>query len=524
MDNHKKTFLELPALKVKQPLGEFFVISIAAKDLLAISFSEPLRYIDNSGNVKGSQRPKNEKRLKEIATYIESVEMAFPNSIILGANYTPNGMISKDESERWSVTYNENCGSYKLTIPKEIPLSAIIDGQHRLNAFQYVTKQERFDDLQLLCSVYFDLPNSYQAFLFATINSNQKKVDRSLALEQFGYNVDDEAERAWTPEKFSVFLSRKLNVDIDNSPFYQHVKVAPLDSDKLFPEGTKAQWVVSTATIVDGIDLLITSNAKRDRIIMQQSSVLTGRNRSMLKNVKDVSPLRNYFIEGKDQTVYDTITNYFNAFDNLFWGVFDDKSYIFKTVGIQAAFDVLKMILNKENSSAPQSIDFKSYLAPASKIDFADKFYQASGIGRSRIKNTIALVCGLVADSKIKKVDLPFYQNLIAGGKSNTGKDIAQWDLEAESAVTNTLEKTNWNFDSKSVSIDINDDYETIKSFSNYESFYEKLIEVAENAYNNNLPDDQEFGDQQKENFDANDVVKSCLIEYEPNLKKLGWI
>jgi DNA phosphorothioation-associated DGQHR protein 1 len=242
MDNKgENVFLEVPALKVKQPMGDFYVITISARELLDISFSEPMKYIDNSGHVQGSQRPKDTKRLKEIAKYIETVEMAFPNSIILAANYTPNGGISKDGGERWKIT-NEN-NLHKILIPKRMPLAAVIDGQHRLNAFQYVTKEERFTDLQLVCSVYFDLPNSYQAFLFATINSNQKKVDRSLALEQFGYNVDDESEKAWTPEKFAVFLSRKLNIDKERSPLYQHIKVAPLDAEVLFDNEIISTWV-----------------------------------------------------------------------------------------------------------------------------------------------------------------------------------------------------------------------------------------------------------------------------------------
>lgn len=520
----KKNWLELPALKVNQPLGEFFVVSISAQDLLDISFSEPLKYIDNSGNVQGSQRPKNEKRLKEIATYIESVEMAFPNSIILGANYTRNGSVSKDPKERWVVEYDEHCNTYKLIIPQKIPLAAVIDGQHRLNAFSYVTNRERFSDLQLLCSIYFDLPNSYQAFLFATINSNQKKVDRSLALEQFGYNVDDESEKAWTPEKFAVFLSRKLNIDKENSPFYQHIKVAPLNGDMLFPEGITAQWVVSTATIVDGIDSLLTSNAKRDRIIMQQASIFSGRNRNMIRNIKDVSPLRDYFIDGRDQTIYNVVTKYFNAFASVFWGTFHERSYIFKTVGVQAGFDILKMILNANRTVSPEDIDFKSYLSPASHIDFSDKFFQASGIGRGRIKNTIALADGLVAETKLKQNDLPFYSLLVEGGNSNLDKERMQWDEDAENAVITVLEKANWNYDSDTVSIDTDEDYQKFETFKDYDKFFNFLVMTAETAYVSALPSDQEFADQQRENFDPDDLVNSYLIEYEPNLKKLGWV
>jgi DNA phosphorothioation-associated DGQHR protein 1 len=518
MDN----FLEIPALKVHQPLGDFYVISISARDLLEITFSEPMKYIDNSGNVKGSQRPQDIKRLKEIATYIESVEMAFPNSIILSANYTQDGEITKDKNERWYV--KEINGVFKLIIPKKIKLAAIIDGQHRLNAFEFVTKEERYSELQLVCSVYFDLPNSYQAFLFATINSNQKKVDRSLALEQFGYNVDDEPEKSWTPEKFSVFLSRKLNIDKDSSVFYKHIKVAPLDGDKLFDGDSSTDWVVSTATIVDGICNLISSNVKRDRILMQKKNILSGRNRDMLIDIKDISPMRKLFIDNQDKTIYDTLINYFKVVKEIYWDIATQKSYINKTVGIQALFDILKLILIKEKSLFPDKIDFNSYLTNSSSINFSDKFFQASGIGRSRIKNTIALSSNLISFDKIKKTDKAFYEQIISGISTDTKKEKWLWEDEAENAVIYALENANWNFDDKSVSLIEEYDYDKVTRYKNIEDFMQKLVEIAEIQFVANLPSDDEFADEQREKFDPEDLVQSHLFEYEENLKKLGWV
>ena len=516
-------FLKLPALRVNQPLGIFYVISISAKDLLAVTFSEPLKYIDSSGNVQGSQRPKDIKRLKEIAQYIESVEMAFPNSIILAANYTQNGTISKDETERWRI--QEEKDMLKLIIPKEIPLAAIIDGQHRLNAFEYVKNQDRFDDLQLLCSVYFDLPNSYQAFLFATINSNQKKVDRSLALEQFGYNVDDESEKAWTPEKFAVFLSRKLNVDRDISPFYGHIKVAPLNAEILFEDGEQDSWVVSTATIVDGICRLITSNPKRDRILMQQKHFLKGRSRDMISDIKDISPLRQLFINGQDQTIYDIIISYFNIVRNVLWKQADEKSYIIKTVGVQALFDHLRLILINEDTSTPQDINFRKYIESASGIDFSDKFFQASGIGRSRIKNILGILTGLINKEKIKKRDQPFYSRLLEGVNTEIEKDRWLWEDEAENAVLNTLEKAEWNYESKSVTLFSVDgyDFEKIVRINTYDKFLSKLVEIADTAFHTYLTTDPEIADEEREKFDAEELVQNCLIDYAEDLKKLGW-
>lgn len=522
MENNKN-YLELPALKVNQPLGEFYVISISAKDLLSISFSEPLKYIDNSGKVKGNQRPKDEKRLKEIAKYIESVEMAFPNSIILAANYTESGKISEDTTERWNITQDEK--GLKLIIPKETKLAAIIDGQHRLNAFEYVTKQERFDDLQLLCSVYFDLPSSYQAFLFATINSNQKKVDRSLALEQFGYNVDEETEKSWTPEKLAVFLSRKLNIDKNSSPFYNHIRVAPMGAENLFDGDKQEKWLVSTATVVDGICSLITSNPKRDRILMQQQSIFSGRNRSLVKDIKDISPLRNFFLSLKDQTLYNIIISYFTSVDNLLWSKASEKSYINKTVGVQACFDILKLILIKEKSEVPEQIDFEAYLSKAKHIDFSDKFFQASGIGRSRIKNSIGIATELISKNKLKKNDLSSYEKILNGIYTNIEKEKWFWEDEAENAVLNTLKNAEWNYDSKSVGLYISEeyDYDHITTYYDLESLINKLVEVAEIAFSTNLPLDSEFADEQNEKFDAQDLVYSYLADYEENLKKLGW-
>lgn len=94
---------------------------------------------------------------------------------------------------------------YRLTIPTNETLAAVIDGQHRLFAFAKADADKRLD-IQLICAVFLDLPKPLQAQLFATINSTQKAVDRSLTFELFGYNVSDETEAYWTPDKLAVFL------------------------------------------------------------------------------------------------------------------------------------------------------------------------------------------------------------------------------------------------------------------------------------------------------------------------------
>jgi DGQHR domain-containing protein len=68
-------------------------------------------------------------------------------------------------------------GCYTLEIPTPAKLGAIVDGQHRLFAFVQTKEPARLN-MELLCSIYLDLPKPFQAQLFATINLTQKPVDK----------------------------------------------------------------------------------------------------------------------------------------------------------------------------------------------------------------------------------------------------------------------------------------------------------------------------------------------------------
>jgi len=378
-------FLKIKALKVKQPLADFYISKIKASDLLRISFSEELQYTEN-GKQKGSQRPTDSSRLKEIAKYIDSVEMSFPSSIILAVNYNEDGEIEDDTMNRWDLKkLSEDI--YEIVIPTSKKLAAIIDGQHRLKAFNFITVEGR-KDIDIPCAIFFDLPNSYQAFLFATINGNQKNVPKSLALEQFGFNVEDEPKNSWTPEKMAVYFSRKLNLSKDRkSVFYNRIKIAPkYDSYALFGE-SGSNWIVSTATIVDGVLSLISSNPKRDRVEMGQKHIFKGRTRKLLSDIRDNSPLRDFFINLQDDLIFDVIFNYFKIVEELLWREAKSESYIFKTVGIQALFDLLKKIVAIESDLL--EINFNQYLSFFKDVDFSDNYFQASGVGRSRIKKVL---------------------------------------------------------------------------------------------------------------------------------------
>ncbi|MFH6936066.1 DGQHR domain-containing protein [Flavobacterium sp. FlaQc-30] len=381
--------IKLRALKVSQPLGNFFVISIKASILKTISFSEPLTYLSEDGTLKGNQRPINEKRLSEIGKYIDTAEMTFPNSIILSVNNNEDGSIIEDINNRWELISED--GEYFLEFPGNIKSASIIDGQHRLNGFNYIKDESRLE-MELLCSIFFDLPNPYQAYLFATINGNQKKVDKSLALEQFGYFIEKEDKESWTPEKLAANIVRKLNFD-KKSPLYSLIKLAPIYDNEDFIKLNKSNWLISTSAMIEGILSLISSNYKRDRIEMMNKKIFYGRDRKMLKNIKDNSPLRDEFLNYKDDFIENVVSSFFSVVDEKIWSKTGSNSYLKKTIGIQVLFDVLKESLKVNKKWSREIIDSISH------VDFTDNYFQVSGIGKTRMRNVIFIL------NKLKSID-----------------------------------------------------------------------------------------------------------------------
>ncbi len=379
-----------------QPLGEFYAASLPARCLLETTYAEPLRVQLSEKSAVGfgligGQRERKDLRLKEIGRFINTVEAAFPNSVILGANYREDGVLEEDPKKRWLAHRTTGAAGYELRIPTSARLARIIDGQHRLDGFQYANPERL--DMNLLTAVYLDLPLAFQAYLFATINFHQKKVDRSLAYQLFAFSVEDEPPACWSPDKLAVFLSRKLGAD-DASPFKGHIVVAAQNDEILLNLGEGKEWKVSTATIVDGILRLYSAKPQADRDFMHQRALRQGRSRKVL--VEDGSPLRGLYLSGNDTAIYTSVVNFFKAADRALWARASERSYIRKTVGIQALFDTMRAILRDfEQKKNISEAFFEKHLATSSPVDFSDAFFQASGIGRSHIARVLQVRAGL---------------------------------------------------------------------------------------------------------------------------------
>lgn len=405
MKDPRNRIITRPAIRVEQPLGVFYAFSLHADLLNDITYSLPAEVRtrldkerdDSKGgySIFGSQRVEKKTRLQEIASFIQTTDATFPNAIILAANYSQDGLFVEDENQRWKVEEQVD-GFCTLSIPLDtLAHASIIDGQHRLHAFNLLPLSAPERKMELLCVVFLELPTPFHAFVFATINFNQKKVDRSLAYELFGFDVDERPVNLWSPETLSVYLARLLNTDV-SSPFFESIlSSADLDNVLADKRSERRGVAVSMATVVDGILRLMSRNPQEDRnrIRRPESRALGRKSLSVYSGL----PIRELYIEGNDKAIYEIVFNFFTAVAATIWKEASAQSYLKKTVGIQALFDVLKLILVKREVSADNySISsLVQLLRACESIDLNGDKYQASGIGRSDIRKDLVAALGI---------------------------------------------------------------------------------------------------------------------------------
>ncbi|EES4976710.1 DGQHR domain-containing protein, partial [Escherichia coli] len=278
-------------IKVRQPFGDFYIASIPAKLLIQVCYSFAAQY----GNevLTGVQRGINENRVKTIAHFCTTNDAMFPTSIILSANLDANG---ETVSSPWYIDSDSN-----LIIPSSEKNASIVDGQHRIEGLKKAIESgELTADFDLVCAIYFELPAPKQAEVFATINFNQQKVDKSLAYQLFGYDLDSIDSEFWSPDTLAIYLTRLLDKE-DNSPLKGRIDfgMKKLDLSHQNKNSIDNDWYISTSTIVQGITSLISTNVSKDRYYLHKRRLFK-KDRSILKDIPSKAPLRDDYINNRD--------------------------------------------------------------------------------------------------------------------------------------------------------------------------------------------------------------------------------
>lgn len=381
-----KTNAELKAIRaipVEQPIGVFYLASIPAKDLVNISWAD-LRHMEKDlDRYVGIQRELKEDRVIEIAKFVNSVDATFPTSVVLAV-------------KSCCVSYDERSG--KLTLHEGIdeatgefiPLEKvanILDGQHRVEGLKKLSESERFD---VPVSIFVDADIADQAYIFATVNLAQTKVNKSLVYDLLDY------AKARSPQKSAHEIVVALDV-ASKSPFFKKIKRLGTAT----PGRATGTETLAQATVVNAILPLISKDPESDRFDLAKGRKLSTRNVSY-----ESAPLRHLWIKERDTEIARILLEYFSAVKDrwpIAWESNEKGAMLARTNGFRAFSKFFKLVYLKERPEVDDEapvVPRARYAKYLSKVDLDDSDFNSSNFvpgtgGESALYNYLRTQTGL---------------------------------------------------------------------------------------------------------------------------------
>ena len=319
-------------LAVEQPVGTFYLSVVNAVELL--QSVDILRRGLSTEERENVQRKLNERRTKEIASFIEDPDATFPTSVIIAVY--PEALEKIDENRR------------TFEFKKGIKIGEVIDGQHRLEGIKRCIESgesKLLEGFQLPVVFMLDLAPEDKAYIFSIINSKQTPVSSSLIFDLFGLR------QTRSPRKTCHEIAEAFNAD-PKGPFYRGIKMLgnKVHDSEILTQGAFVKYTLQ----------LITKTADEDERREKKREPL---------EENDSLALRSLYLQGKDEVIGKVLLNYFSAMRTAFpeeWDG-DPKRYLLrKTAGFSALITVLKTIWPRMKESGDASN--AAFVAEAEKM------------------------------------------------------------------------------------------------------------------------------------------------------------
>ena len=317
----------VPALKVNQPVGEFYQAVIPWRVLIKISKADVrAMHEDNERKLDryiGIQRKLDKKREREIVGYVNRVGSTFPTSIVLAVD---EKNIEWDEKSNTLRFMAEGGASIE-------EVAKILDGQHRIEGLKgFLGADDQFD---VPVTIFVGADMSTQANIFATVNLAQTKVNRSLVYDLFDY------ESSRSPQKTCHEIAVALD-EYEKSPFYKRIKRLGTATPG------RGKKVLTQAVVVESVIDFIADDPWEDR-----NKVLK---KIFTKNYSEPKKLDKYifrplWIDGKDSEIVAILLGYFNAVERKWpnsWNDFERQNNVLpKSNGFRALMRFLRPAYQK---------------------------------------------------------------------------------------------------------------------------------------------------------------------------------
>ena len=298
-------------LKVTQPIGVFYLVSMPASYLLRV-----VRSVSRFDSEEGIQRQLSRERLKSIADYCSDPDAVFPTPIVVSINAgAPVDLHEENETMDFPDENELESGEF---------IGEVIDGQHRLWGIE---QSNHVNEFYLPVVLMFDLTLEEKAYVFSTINSNQTKVPTSLIYELFSVSI------LRSPQKTSHQIARSLNSD-PNSPFFNRLKMLGVKEDG------QDKATLSQGIFVKELLKLISRNPDFDARCIKKNI--------LLKNDENLV-FRQFFVADKDAIILKIMLNCFNALKEVFPKEWNDPStnILWKSTGFAGVMAALPFLIKE---------------------------------------------------------------------------------------------------------------------------------------------------------------------------------
>lgn len=366
----------LPAIEITQPLGKFYVTAMDSARLSEIAYADVRRYEKNSTAVEefvGIQRTRDPKRIKDIAQYVHSVDATFPTSVVISIE--DERCISFDEHSRELTIYEVGADSDGPVVDKK-EIARILDGQHRLAGLE-----EGQFHFELPVTIFAGIEIPDEAYIFATVNLAQTKVNSSLAYDLLAYAKSRSPER--TCHDVTVALNRA-----EGSPFRKKIKRLGSATEGVAGE------TLTQATFVKALLPYISRDPLGDREQLRRGGMLP-----LQKDAKEIRlmPFRNLFIQERDTQIGEIIWEYFDSVSKRWpsaWASEDKGQIIRRTNGFKAFMRVLGdayFLLNGSDQKYPKADDYLRIWEHSKIADdqFTSDVYKPGSSGEKQLAESL---------------------------------------------------------------------------------------------------------------------------------------
>jgi len=363
-------YIYFQCLEIRQPIGTLYVGSMNFNQVTHIAYADVRRIQDRDvERYIGIQRPLEDKRVRELQSYVKTVDSSFPTSVILA--------VKGEDAE-----YDTDSGVMRIT--KGIEIAKIIDGQHRIAGLL------NYDGppFQLNVTIFIDIDIEDQALLFATINLKQTKVNKSLAYDLFEFAASR------SPQKTCHNIAKLLNIR-EGSPLRHRIKILGRATGKRLENLTQA-------AIVERLIKYISVNPMKDRDLIKRGDKLIRAASYEERETKLV--FRNMFIDDRDDDIALVVWNLLTAAAKRWptaWNTEGSGFILNRSTGFAALMRVLPDVYLDLNAigSVPSVDAFEEYFSRVTlnDQDFNKEVFIPGTGGKTRLYSALA------SDMKFKK-------------------------------------------------------------------------------------------------------------------------